>query len=95
MPFESERTVAYVASQLDSDVPDSLFTFAPPPGAVLVGRFPDNWTTGSSLEGRALPKITFTTTDGKVLSTESLRGKPALLDIWASWCAPCVEELDA
>jgi thiol-disulfide isomerase/thioredoxin len=27
------------------------------------------------------------------LSMQSLRGRPLLLNFWATWCAPCVEEL--
>lgn len=35
----------------------------------------------------------FTQLDGKVLTTASLRGKPLVLNFWATWCPPCVEEL--
>jgi cytochrome c biogenesis protein CcmG/thiol:disulfide interchange protein DsbE len=29
---------------------------------------------------------------GTTFSSESLRGQPWVLNVWASWCAPCLEE---
>lgn len=37
--------------------------------------------------------MSFETPDGKPLAMNSLRGKPLLLNFWATWCPPCVEEL--
>ena len=41
----------------------------------------------------ALPDITFQNADGKTIALSSFKGKTVLLNLWATWCAPCREEM--
>ena len=44
-------------------------------------------------KGKAAPDATFTDPDGKSVHISDFKGKPLLVNLWASWCAPCVKEL--
>jgi thiol-disulfide isomerase/thioredoxin len=40
-----------------------------------------------------LPPVAFETMDGKPASLADLKGKVVVLNLWATWCAPCREEM--
>jgi thiol-disulfide isomerase/thioredoxin len=40
-----------------------------------------------------LPDFTLTSATGEKITASSLRGKNVVLDIWSTWCWPCVSEL--
>ncbi|MEO6225225.1 MAG: TlpA disulfide reductase family protein [Sphingomicrobium sp.] len=46
-----------------------------------------------SHKGRPGPDASFKDPDGNATSLAELEGKPLLVNLWASWCAPCVKEL--
>jgi thiol-disulfide isomerase/thioredoxin len=49
--------------------------------------------TGRRDAASALWPMNFDTPAGTTLSMQSMRGKPLVLNFWATWCPPCVEEL--
>ena len=42
-----------------------------------------------------LPDIKFQDTSGKDVTLSSFKGKTVLLNLWATWCQPCREEMPA
>ncbi len=43
--------------------------------------------------GQASPNFNFKTIDGKSVALTDLRGKIVYIDVWATWCQPCLGEI--
>jgi thiol-disulfide isomerase/thioredoxin len=63
--------------------------------AVCVG-MPSAWAQFEKTPGpnsHKTPPLVFRDVTGQVFDVPQMRGKKIILNVWATWCAPCKEEL--
>ncbi len=46
-------------------------------------------------DGAAVPELRFSTADGTVRTLADYAGQGVVLNLWATWCVPCVAEMPA
>lgn len=65
---------------------------------VLVAGLASGWLlwalfTPAARPARGLPDLTLERLEGGYLQFTSLAGRPAVVNLWATWCPPCLREL--
>lgn len=67
--------------------------------AFVAGLWASHWLNQPGTHGQQSPTLLLTTPftdlDGQRVQLDSWRGKPILVNFWATWCPPCLEEIPA
>ena len=104
-------TVIYSFTEIDFRPDPSTFLFHAPAGSTQVAKLPSPFTgddTSSDRDsqaaekkhadafvGKLLPPIILHDAEGAAAPISRYQGHPLLIDVWATWCAPCLQELPA
>ena len=75
---------AAAAAQAPAEAPDAAAPVPPPaePASVAAPKLPDT-----------LPQFELQDRDGKLRKLAEWKGRPLMVNYWATWCAPCVREI--
>ena len=81
--FAGFALVAVLLARYAGVFPLPFQFLAPPPPAA---------EKAAAWQGPVLPAVSLETLDGRAFNLAELQGRVMLINFWASWCPPCLEE---
>lgn len=85
----------YLFSDYGARAPREFAPLPPPSTATTGTRSGKAFSLSVLKTPRSLPELSFVNGEGREMTLKALRGHTVLLNIWATWCVPCREEMPA